>query len=184
MPDDDRSFDNAVIGESADVNDCGMHVDGDAFVAPSGCTMPTICVLTNVPVREKDMVFTNLYWTPNSVAPWGLLGGLPLIFSYMVGREICSITFGLHPTIRRRKIFFTILKLIASMSLLAGSVCLAATDSRSSLIEPAMWGFFILFLVSVVLIFVGNKPLRVVKYQAGMFWIKGFSQEYLDSLEI
>jgi hypothetical protein len=41
----------------------------------------------------------------------------------------------------------------------------------------------VLFLVSVVSLFIGNSPLTVTKHREGMFWIRGFSPEYLASFK-
>jgi hypothetical protein len=47
-----------------------------------------------------------------------------------------------------------------------------------------MWAAFLLSVASLIALFVGNSPLRVVDHRDGLFWVKGFSQEYLDGLEL
>jgi hypothetical protein len=42
----------------------------------------------------------------------------------------------------------------------------------------------VLFLIAVVSLFFGNSPLRVVKYRNGVFWIQGFSEEFLANIKL
>jgi len=162
----------------------GIHVDGDALVLPSGCTLPQACILTNQPVSESDMVLANLPWTPNSLAIYGLLGGLFFLMAGLAGRELCLITYGINRTTRIKKTAWTVVKILASVALLAGTVGLAIIPWDNWIITPMIWITFGLFLVSVVVIYVDNQPLRVVDFKEGMFWVKGFSKEFLDELEL
>jgi len=180
----DSSSQAAPSAESDAIDDWGIRIHRGALVLPSGCTMPPKCVLTNQPVSESDMVFTNLTWTPASVGLWALLGSPALIFGFFVGRELCSITYGLSRSTRIRKVMYAILKVVTSIGLLAATVALAVIPSVHWTITLLLYSTFILFLGSIVLIFIGNSPLRVVDYRNGMFWVKGFSQEYLDDLDV
>ncbi len=161
-----------------------VRVDGDALVLPSGCTMPMVCVKTNRPVTEKDMVFTNLYWCPLWVAGLVLLSGCLLIIVYFLVRKECAITFGLDPNIRAKKVIATIVKIVLAIAMLGTSIALAISDSVHWIIEPLSFTAFALFLIFVALVFLGNSPLRAVNYHDGMFWVKGFSPDYLRELQL
>ena len=165
-------------------DDYRIRIVGDALVLPSGCTMPLKCIKTNQPVEERDMILTNLTWCPNSVGLWALLGSPSLVFAYFVGRELCSITYGLDRRIRYRNIFFTMAKLLACAIFLAATILMAVSVSTHWITEALIFVFFALFLLSVVMLFIGNSPLHVVDYRDGTFWIKGFSNDYLDDLEL
>ena len=91
------------------------------------------------------MVFANLLWTPQSIGLWGLLGGLPLIFAYFVGREICAITYGLDRRLRHRTILLTVAKVFSSVVLLAATIFVAISSHTHWLIEASIWVLFILF---------------------------------------
>jgi hypothetical protein len=161
-----------------------LRVEGDAFVCPSGCTMPQICVKTNQPVSERDMILTNLKWCPNSLGLWAVLGSPWLIVAYFAGRDLCLITYGLDRGLRSRSIFLTILKVLACALSLVAAIYLACSESTNWIIEPLMYTFFVLFLLAVLALFMGRQPLYVADHRDGMFWIKGFSQDYLDALEL
>jgi hypothetical protein len=165
-------------------DDYPVRIDGDALVIPSGYTMPPRCIKTNQLVSERDMVLTNLTWCRNTIGLWGLLGAPWLVFAYFVGREICTITYGLSPRLRYRNVFFTLVKVLACFSFLAVAIYMAVFDSTHWIIEPLMFLFFVLFLVSVVVLFMSKQPLHVTDYRDGLFWIKGFSKEYLEELDI
>jgi hypothetical protein len=107
-----------------------------------------------------------------------------LIIAYAAGGELCAITYGLSPRIYYRNVLTTVAKIVISIALLAATIILAIMESTNRLIGSAVVVVFILFLISVIVIFIGNSPLRVVRYQDGTFWIKGFSKEYLDNLEL
>lgn len=161
-----------------------MRVEGDAFVCPSGCTMPQICVKTNQPVAERDMILTNLTWSPNSLGLWVVLGSPWLLLAYFAGRDLCLITYGLDRRLRYRKNFWTIVKVLACASFLTAAIYLASSESRHWIVEPMMYTFFVLFLLSVIVLFMNRQPLYVGDHRDGLFWIKGFSKEYLEELEV
>jgi hypothetical protein len=163
-------------------DDYPVRVEGDALVIPSGYVMPQRCVKTNQPVSERDMVLTNVAWCPKSVGLSALLGFPALIFAYFVGRELCTITYGLTPRLRYRNVFFILVKVLACFAFLAAAIYMAVFDSTHWIIEPLMFLFFVLFLLSVVVLFMSKQPLYVTAYRDGLFWLKGFSKEYLEDL--
>jgi hypothetical protein len=161
-----------------------VRVEDDALVIPSGYMMPQRCVKTNQPVSERDMVLTNLSWCPNSVGLSGVLGAPALVFDYFVGRELCTITYGLSPRLRYRNLFFILVKVLACLAFLVAAIYMAVLDSTHWIIEPLMCLFFVLFLLSVVVLFMSKQPLYVTDYRDGLFWLKGFSKEYLEGLDL
>lgn len=161
-----------------------MHVEGNRFVTPSGCRMPQVCVVTNTPVSERDMVFTHLYWSPPWVALTLLLGGLPLIICYFATRKCCAITFGLSPEVRKKKRIVIAIKILVSLALLGGVILLSMAGPHNKAAETGMLVCLLLFFISVVVVFVGNSTLRIANHRDGLFWIKGFSREYLEQLEL
>ena len=144
--------------------------------------MPPKCVKTNQPVSDRHMILANLSWAPTSLGMWGLLGGAPLLFAYFVGRQQCAITYGLTPRLYYKSVFKIIAKILISVALFAATLFVAVSPSRHWIAGPGMFVLFILFLVSVPAVFFGNSLLRVVDYKDGMYWVTGFSQEYLDNL--
>jgi hypothetical protein len=163
--------------------DYGIRIEGNALVLPSGCTLPLKCVLTNQPVTQSEMIFTNLTWTPKSVGLSAISGAPSLVFAHFVGRELCTITYGLNWRARVRRVLWTLVNLVLCVALFAATLAMAISSSTHWSTTALLYGFFALFLLSVAALFLRRKPLNVVDYRDGMFWITGFSQEYLDALE-
>jgi hypothetical protein len=169
------------IGMEDDQVDYPVRVEGDTLVIPSGYVMPKRCIKTNRPVSERDMVLANVTWCPNPVGISGLLGFPALVFAYFVERELCTITYGLIPRLRYRNAFFILVKVLACFAFLALAIYLAVLDSTHWIIEPLMFLFFVL---SVAVLFMSKQPLYATDYRDGLFWIKGFSKEYLEDLDL
>lgn len=71
-----------------------------------------------------------------------------------------------------------LLKLAAAFALFwAIPLSFAIDDAAAPFVALA------LFLVAVVSLGIGNSPLRVVGFHKGMFWIRGFSDEFLAGLD-
>jgi len=161
-----------------------IRVENGLLVVPSGCVLPPFCVKTNSPVTEQDMVSKDLTWC----SPWiGLLffiSGPLLIIIYFVARKQCSITFGLSSEIRKRNSRRGFAKFAAMVAFLVATVGIATIDSNHWIISAAFPVTFLLFLVSVVALFVGNSPLSIVKHRNGMFWIKGLRPELIAQLPL
>jgi hypothetical protein len=161
-----------------------IRIENGLLVVPSGCILPQICAKTNLPVTEQDMICRQLTWC----SPWiGLLffvSGPLLILVYFVARKRCSITFGLSPEIRRRNSQRTLVKFLAMFGLLIATVSLATVNSAQWIVAALCLTTFVLFLISVIALFVGNSPLSVVRHRNGMFWIKGFQHEYMAQLPL
>jgi hypothetical protein len=150
------------------------RVDGKYLVVASGMVLPPVCVKTNQPVTEGDLVRKQFYWCSPWFALLVLLSGLLLILVYFIARRKCVITFGLDPRLRKSYRRWMLLKTTAAILLFFAIPLSTAIDVT---IAPVV--VVVLFLVAVVSLFIGNSPLSVVKYRKGMFWIKGFSNEYL-----
>jgi hypothetical protein len=163
-------------------DDMRVRVDGDSLVLPSGCTLPPYCIKTNQPVSERDMILTNLIWRSAAKDEFRYLVGFRLM-EYLVGSDQCQITYGLTPKLYRRRVYRFLIKILMTIALFAATLFFAVSESRNRLIGPAMFVTFGLFTGSFVSIFLGNSLLQVVRKENEMFWVKGFSQEYLDSLE-
>ena len=152
-------------------------VDGEYLVVASGTVLPPVCVKTNQPVSEDDLVRRRFYWCTPWIAILIAASGLLLILAYFLVRRKCSLTFGLHPRVRRKYRRRILLKAVAAIALFLAIPLAAGVDSAALIMTVS-----VLFLVAVVALFVGNSPLSVVKYREGMFWIRGFSGEFLANV--
>jgi hypothetical protein len=101
---------------------------------------------------------------------------LVLIIVYLIVRKRCVLTFGLDPRVRRAYRNRMLVEIAIAVALLFAIPLAAALDSAVVIATVV-----ILFLIAVVALFIANSPLSVTKYREGMFWVKGFSAEYLAS---
>jgi hypothetical protein len=81
-----------------------------------------------------------------------------------------------------------LLKTVAMLTPLFAIPLLASLSVRTNVILASIvvvveMILMVLFLVALLSLPMGNSPLSIVKYRKGMFWIKGFSDEYLASFK-
>lgn len=152
-------------------------VDGKCLVVASGTVLPAVCVKTNQPVSQEDLVEKRFYWCSPIVGLLIVVSGLLLMLVYFVARRKCLLTFGLQPKLRRKYRRRVIVKTVAVIGLF-----FAIPVSAES--EVLMLTVLVLFLIAVVSLFFGNSPLSVVKYRDKAFWIAGFSEEYLAEMRL
>jgi hypothetical protein len=149
-------------------------VDGGCLVVASGTVLPPVCVKTNERVSENDLMRKDYHWCSPLVGLLVLASGLLLILVYFAARKKCSVTFGLHPRVRWKYRRRVLLKVVATIVLFL-AIPYSATVDDTALPFLVM----VLFLAVIVSFFIGNSPLSVVKYRKGMFWVEGFSREFL-----
>jgi len=152
-----------------------IRVEGKHLIVRSDAVLPQFCVKTNEAVQQEDILQRRLSWCPPIVGLLILLSGLILIIVYFIIRKRCRITFGLSPAIRRKNRNRRIFKIGSAIILFFALPFAAAIDSTLIIVMA-----FVLFLVSIVLIFVGNSPLTITKHNKGEFWIFGCSKEFLS----
>ncbi|MCY2989988.1 MAG: hypothetical protein NTY19_19265 [Planctomycetota bacterium] len=129
---------------------------------------------TNQPVSEADFKQRRLSFCPPIVGLLILLSGLLLILVYFIARKSCLITVGVSPSVRRKYRNRWIVKIVAVVVLFFAILFAAAIDST-----PLIIIVFVLFIVAIVSLFIGNSPLTITKYRKGEFWVSGCSREFL-----
>lgn len=152
-------------------------VEGKYLVVCSGAVLPQRCVKTNQKITEQDMRHKTFEWCSPWVALSFLISGCIMIVLYFVFRRKCSLTFGIHPSVRKKYRNRLIFKVLATVALLVSLPFVAATDS-GGLIAAVL----ILFIFAFIASFIGNSPLSIAKHREGEFWIKGCCQEFLHQI--
>ena len=175
---DHNPYQAPTVASSAAISTVNVRVEGKCLVVTSGAVLPPFCVKTNTAVEPQDIQQRRLSWCPPIVGLLILLSGLFLILVYFIVRKHCTITFGLSPAIRRKYRNRRIFKIIAVIVLFFALPFTAAIDSIAVVITV-----FILFLVAVVSLFIGNSPLAITKHRKGEFWISGCSKEFLTHIK-
>ncbi len=155
-----------------------VRVEDKYLVVTSGTALPSFCVKTNRAVQPQDIQQRRLSWCPPIVGLLILLSGLLLILIYFIVRKHCTISFGLSPDIRKKYRNRRVFKVIAVILLFFALPFTAAIDNIAVVITV-----FILFLVAVVSLFIGNSPLAITKHRKGEFWISGCSKEFLARIQ-
>jgi hypothetical protein len=155
----------------------GFRADGKFLVVESIAVLPPICVKTNRPLTERDMVLKQFTWC----SPWWglliLLSGLLLIVVYFLVRKKCTLTFGLDPSVRRKYRNRALFKVVAAVGLFFALPVVAGTNST-----PAIAVVLGLFVFSIVSLLIGNASLSVANYRSGEFWLRGCSKEFLTTI--
>lgn len=150
-----------------------VRVEGKALVMPSGTRLPPICVRTNQPVTEHDMVRRDFYYCSPWYALFIFLGVILYVVVYVLARQRCTLIYGVHPDVRKMYRKRTVIK-----SVLAVVLCIAMF-AVAPLKGPWLPILLIAFVATLISFAFGGTPLRVTKWRAGEFWVKGCSPEYL-----
>lgn len=154
-----------------------VGVTGKFLVVRSGAELPQRCVHTNQKVTELDMQHKWFEWCSPWVALSVLISVCITVVLYFVLRKRCELTFGLSPEIRRKYRTRIAIKLLITIGLFFAIVAAAAAEN------DALIGLSVLlFFVAIIVLLVGNSPLRVTSYRDGEFYIKGCSAEFLAQL--
>jgi hypothetical protein len=155
-----------------------IRVEGRCLVVRSGTVLPRVCIKTDQPVSEEDMVTRSVYWCSPLVLLLLLIGLVFVLIGYFVCRRKCTLTFGLSPEVRRRYRRRTLVKwsiagVLLAVALLGGGVF--PTEVVVILV--------ILFIVALLVALVGNSLIAASSYRHDMFWIKGCSREFLARVQ-
>lgn len=154
---DEDEFNPYASPASADANPPSpreFRVQGDCVVVTSGCVLPLRCISTNAPCRVADQRHRTLTYVPS--------------FRLVISGRRCDLTRCTHPKLRMWILFIRCLISLAvffvAVWMLPGAIVAA--------VAVAVAAFFA----------VPPDRLKIVNYQSGEYWIKGFSESFLDSL--
>ena len=157
-------------------------VEGKWLVMPTKTALPERCIRTNAPVSPEEYRRWDLPHIPRWLVFLMLVSPLLLIAVPFAVQRRCVFKAGLSNQARRD---FFLRKSAACLLMLAPlALCLYAVVVNSEewvlmailLSLPCFWiGFAILIL--------WTSPLRVIRADDQLFWIRGCSPEFLASLE-
>jgi hypothetical protein len=164
-------------GRPFDVDESSlMRVDGKFLVVRSGVVLPSFCVKTNAPIPQTNLRKKTLTWCPPYVFAFIVFGGLLLIIVYFIVRKRCELTYVLSAAVRQQYLNWLIVKsLIAVAMLFVLPLAVEFSDTVSVVVV-------VLFLLSVIALFLGNSPLAITKHQKGEFWVSGCSTKFLSRI--
>jgi hypothetical protein len=154
-----------------------FRVDGKCLVVTSGAMLPQICVKTGEPVPH-NMLSKRFVWCSPIVGLLIFLSPLVLIVVYLVVRKKCAVTFGLLPSLQKSYRRQRVIKVLAAIVLFLTLPFAAGSNSM-----PVIIIVMVLFLASIVSLFIGSRPLTITKYHKGEFWIRGCCEAALAQVE-
>lgn len=175
MPDLSDELSDFVFGYS----ERSLFVDGKRLVVPDGGRLPPICVRTAQPVTDADMVRKVFYWAPPWTALLIFFGGIIGLAAYFFLRKKCTITYGVHRSIRNKYRLRFVGKFLTMIALFF-SIFLVCTYLKNSPLAITL--VFVAFFVSLIALVLGNRPIGIKNHMNGKFWFTGCSPEYLAIL--
>lgn len=156
------------------------HVDDIYLVTPSKTALPQRCIVTNQPVAD------NLYtaWDLPFVQNWlvfFIFGPFTLFFAPLLVKRRCKLRAALSASIRRKYMLKKIGLLLIGFAPLA-LIPLAIYYRSDELVFLAVPGAIVSYVAAFSYVFL-LKPLKAVKFNDDLFWVKGCSSEFLTSLK-
>ena len=155
-----------------------FYTDGKFLVIRSGAVLPSRCVKTNQPIPESSLKTRDMSWAHPMIAVLVLLSPLILIIVYFIVRKTCTVTYGVHSDIRRQKRKWFWIKIALAIVLLIAMLVASAADSPIAIMITLL-----ALIAAVISLFIGNSPLGISKHRSGEFWLKGCSEEFLESVQ-
>lgn len=157
------------------------RVEGSSIVAPTKTALPRRCIITNKPVDDEFYTVWDLPYVRGLLVllvfgPWILL------LAPAVVKRRCKLRAGLSREFRNRYArlkFFMLSLSLSPFGVIAAAVLLKSADVIFVFGIPSMLAMY--FGVFAYVYY--SSPLTVAKYEDGLFWIKGCSTEFLNSLE-
>ncbi len=162
-----------------------FRVDGKFLVVEPCAVLPAICVKTNQPVSKQHIVTKQYVWCSKWILLLLPLGLIPCVIVYYVIAKKCKLTFGLHPAAKRKFRNRILIKIAVTIGLLISPIVLilAVPNVDNMYLSLLVGVMFVLLIVSILLLFVGHSPLKVVKHRRMEFWIAGCSMDFLANIK-
>jgi len=156
-------------------------IDGKYIVLTDRTALPTQCVRKNQPVSEREYRKWDLPWIPIWLKIVMLLCPILLIVTPYAVRQRCRLKAGLSRGVWFR---YFLLKLAAGFLILGSLVApiaYAAADLQQwAIVAAALFPFCFWGGFAILILF--SSPLSIAKVEGDLFWIKGCSPDFLESL--
>lgn len=155
-------------------------VDGNYLVIPTKTALPRRCIITNQPVSDDcytawDLPFVHSWIIFFLFGPWMLL------FSPLLVKRRCKLKAAVSARIRRKYLWFKIALLLVGISPLALLALAVDLRSEDMLLSLAVPGAIVIYVAAFAFVY-HTTPMKVVKFKDELYWIRGCSTEFLDSL--
>ena len=157
------------------------HVDGNELVIVDKTALPQRCVKTNRPISEPEYTTWDLPYIPTWLKILMLMAPFFMIAVPFAVRQRCRFRAGLSTSVRRR---YFLLKLAAIALILLAFVLpgYGVATTNANLVLVGLVTFIPLFWGGIVLLVLFTDPLRVIQVKNELFWVRGCSVDFLESL--
>ena len=149
--------------------------DGKDLMIRSGTALPAVCVKSNKAVDVSCVRKERLCWTPSAHGKTVLL-----ILRFVANRQHCDLAYGLSPGTMLWYHFGFAAKIFGAMLGPIGMFATVIFITSKSAQNPYLFGCLLMTIIFMAFLPFGNRPLRIVRQQRDVFWIRGFSKEYLN----
>lgn len=155
------------------------YVDLPYLVITSHTALPKRCVVTNEPLTDSEYQV----WDLPSIPRWARVLAFTSPFLLIAAPFFplrCKVKAGLARRVRRKNLF---IKSVLYLLILMPVFCMiAALILRRSELFLAAIGASLLPYVALPTLVLLTPPLRVHRRKDDLFWIKGCSRDFLESL--
>jgi len=167
------------LNPELDINDPSnlgeVRVDGKQLIVRSNTVLPAICIKSNEPISEAELIKKTLSWLPPLYALVLLIGGpLVLLIVYLVARKQCVLVYGVASTIQRKRRNRILMNVAISLLLFLAIPITASIDSPLAILIAVF-----AFLGAIVSLLLTGSQVRITKHRNGEFWISGCSADFL-----
>ncbi len=154
-------------------------VDKNAIIGTSPMSLPDLCVECGRDASGGRRVDARLYWYPRWIWVGILWGVFPVVLLYYAARRPLEISYSLCPqddrSLRTRKRAALVMWALFVALLIAA---IATHFNRACVIATV-----VLFFAAVIAHFMALVPLTAAGHEDGVFGIKGFSKNFLLTVE-
>ena len=156
-----------------------FRVEGKDLICRTGAVLPPRCVKTNEPVGSERMKTKTFYWTSSWIYLLLLIHLLVLLLAYFIIRKPVTLTFGISPAARSRRIR----QHLGFWMVFLGSIAAMYGGIMSDTNWMMFVGLFGIIACVVALLWIGSVLRPVKRLSSGEFAMRGCGPEFLASIE-
>lgn len=158
------------------------RVEGELLVVPDKTALPERCIRTNVSLDARKCQVERIPHYSHGFKLFLFVAPNLLVLAPLLARRHCFLKAGIAARVRRRLL---LRKLIFGAMI---AISLPLPFVLLALPEPRYAGLgWLCFPIGFYGGFLGlafySRPLKIVKYKHGMYWLSGCSPEFLASLQ-
>ena len=171
------------VEHSSDATDLlciGSPIEGDCIIVSDKTALPLRCIKTNQALSEAEYGTHTLGWISPMINVLIFASLFLWFICYHVFRKECRLKFGMSASIRAR---YRWRKIIRWLGFVLGCYLVSVLSFTAEKFEIVFFGGFVLIVRSIAFLIMGTSPLKIIKHNDDLFWMRGCGPEYLAGLE-